>query len=121
MEGQMSSRKEAVQTYFDGFRESDHDKILALLTEDVVWDLYGHRRLQGKDEFDGEIENDEFEGSPKLTVDRLIEEGKAVVVPHHGEVRRSDGELLRFAAVDVFSFEGELISRVESYVVPLQT
>lgn len=121
MEGHMSSRKEAVRTYFDSFRESDHAKILVLLADDVVWDLYGHRRLQGKDEFDEEIENGEFEDSPTLTVDRLIEEGEAVVAPHVGEVKRSDGALLRFAAVDVFTFDGELISRVESYVVPVQT
>lgn len=119
-EDQVSSRKEAVRTYFDGFRESDHGKSLALLTDDVVWDLYGHRHLRGKHEFDGEIENGEFEGSPKLTVDRLIEDEETVVVPHHGEARRSDGGVLRFAAVDVFTFDGDLISRVESYVVPVQ-
>lgn len=117
----MSSHKETVRTYFDGFREGDHDKILALLTDDVVWDIYGHRHVRGKDAFDGEIENEGFEGSPKLTVDQFIEEGETVVVPHTGEVKRSDGELLTFAAIDVFTFDGDLISRVGSYVVPTQT
>lgn len=75
----------------------------------------------GQQAFDGEIENDQFEGSPKLTVDRLIEEGETIVVPHAGEVNRSDGGVLRFAAVDIFTFEGDLISRVESFVVPVDT
>ena len=44
----MSSRKDRICTYFDGFRKSDHEQILALLTEDVVWDIYGLRRLEGR-------------------------------------------------------------------------
>ena len=117
----VSSRKETVQAYFDGFRSSDHGKILALLTDDVVWDIYGHTHLQGKEEFDGEIENDAFEGSPKLTVDRLIEEGDTIVAPHSGEGRLRGGDRFRFMGVTVFAFDGELISRVESYVVPVDT
>ena len=40
----MSSRKQAVDAYFDGFRASDHEAILALLSEDVVWVIHGHGR-----------------------------------------------------------------------------
>ena len=43
------------------------------------------------------------------------------MAPHIGEVKRSDGGLLRFAAIDVFTFDGDLITRVESYVVPVET
>ncbi len=115
----MSSRKETVRAYFDGFRESDHDKILALLTDDVVWDIYGHRHLRGKEAFDGEIENEDFVGSPILTVDRLVEEGDVVVAIGEGAATRKDGAVFRFAYCDVFTFEGDEIRRVESYLVPL--
>ena len=81
----MSARKDLVETYFEGFRHSDHERILACLTDDVAWDLPGYRHLEGKDAFDGEIENEEFTGSPKLTVDRMIEEGEAVVAIGSGE------------------------------------
>ena len=69
----MSSRKQAVGAYFDGFRASDHEAILALLSEDVIWVIHGHGRREGKQAFDREIENDAFVGSPKLTVERLKE------------------------------------------------
>ena len=115
----MSSRKDVVETYFEGFRRSDHERILACLTDDVVWDLAGHAHLAGKDAFDREIENDEFVGSPTLTVDRLIEEGDAVVAVGDGETTHRSGELRRFAFCDVFTFAGDKIRRVESYVVPL--
>jgi ketosteroid isomerase-like protein len=50
----MSDKKAAVEAYFEGFRRTDRARILALLTEDVVWDLPGYKHLEGKAEFDGE-------------------------------------------------------------------
>jgi ketosteroid isomerase-like protein len=115
----MSARKEIVEEYFEGFRHSDHERILALLTDDVAWDLPGFRHLTGKEAFDGEIENPAFEGSPTLTLDRLIEEGDAVVAIGAGIATPKEGDSFEFAFCDVFTFTGDLISRVESYLVPL--
>jgi uncharacterized protein len=117
----VSTRKQTVEAYFDGFRASDHEAILALLSDDVVWVIHGHTRTEGKEAFDGEIENDAFEGSPKLTLERLIEEGDTVVAPHLGEGQLRGGGDFRFAGVTVFGFDGDLISRVESYIVPLES
>jgi ketosteroid isomerase-like protein len=116
----VSRRKEVVETYFEGFRRSDHQQILACLTDGVIWDLPGYRHLTGKEAFDQEIENEEFVGSPTLTVDRLIEEGDAVVAIGHGEGTHKSGEIHRFAFCDVFTFMGDKVCRVESYLVPLK-
>jgi ketosteroid isomerase-like protein len=116
----VSPRKDVVETYFEGFRRSDHEQILACLTDDVAWDLPGYTHLTGKDAFDQEIENDEFVGSPTLTVDRLIEEADAVVAIGNGETTHKSGELHRFVFCDVFTFAGDKICRVESYLVPLK-
>jgi ketosteroid isomerase-like protein len=115
----MSQRKRVVEQYFDGFRRSDHARILACLTDDVVWDLPGYARRNGKEEFDTEIENPDFVGSPLLTVDRALEAEDAVVAIGSGEAKRANGEPMRFAFCDVFTFRADAISRVESYVVPL--
>jgi ketosteroid isomerase-like protein len=115
----MSIRKLVVERYFDGFRKSDHEQILGCLTDDVIWDLPGYRHLAGKEAFDGEIENENFVGSPVLTVDRLVEEGDTVVAIGEGEATRVDGVSFRFAYSDVFTFAGDEIRRVESYLVPL--
>ena len=115
----MSVRKLVVERYFDGFRKSDHQQILGCLTDHVAWDLPGYRHLRGKEAFDGEIENEDFVGSPALTVDRLVEEGDTVVAIGEGQATRKDGAVFRFAYSDVFTFEGDEICRVESYLVPL--
>ena len=115
----MSARKDLVERYFEGFRQSDHEAILGLLTDDVVWDLPGFRHLEGKAAFDGEIENPAFEGRPLLVLDRLVEEGDTVVAIGTGEAHFAGGATHRFAYCDVFTFRVDLIARVESYVVPL--
>jgi ketosteroid isomerase-like protein len=114
-----TTRKRVVETYFDGFRRSDHRQILACLTDDVAWDLPGYRHLTGKQAFAREIANPDFVGSPTLTLDRLVEEADTVVAIGSGAATRSTGELLRFVYCDVFTFRGDLIGRVESYLVPV--
>ena len=115
-----SARKQVVEQYFDGFRKSDHGQILGLLTDDVVWDLPGFKHLTGKAAFDSEIENEEFVGVPTLVIDRMIEEGETVVAIGSGETQHRSGEVFRFAYCDVFTFAGDQIKRVESYLVPLK-
>jgi ketosteroid isomerase-like protein len=115
----MSDKKARVETYFDGFRRSDHAMILVLLSEDVRWDMPGFKHVAGKAAFDAEIENPEFSGSPILTIDRLIAEGDTVVAIGEVVANPKARPPVRLAYCDVFTFTGELISRVESYLVPL--
>jgi ketosteroid isomerase-like protein len=116
----VSTRKAVVETYFDGFRRSNHEQILACLTDEVIWYLPGYTLLAGKRGFDSEIENENFVGSPMLTVDRLIEAADTIVATGNGEAKQKTGEVHRFAFCDIFTFADELIARVESYVVPLE-
>jgi uncharacterized protein len=117
----MPDRKAVVEEYFEGFRRSDHERVLACLTDEVVWDLPGFKHLEGKDAFDGEIENEEFVGAPTLWLDRLVEEVDTVVAIGTGESAHKSGAINKFAFCDVFTFNRALIGRVESYVVPLST
>ncbi len=48
----VAPRKDVVETYFEGFRQGDHGKILGCLTDDITWNLPGYRHLTGKDQFD---------------------------------------------------------------------
>lgn len=115
----MSAHKAAVERYFDGFRKSDHAQILSCLTDDVVWDLVGYTHLAGKEAFDNEIENEQFVGTPTLHVERLVEEGDTIVALGAGEGAHVSGAVHRFSYVTVFTFAGDLVGRVESWVIPL--
>lgn len=47
----MSEQKEIVEKYMDGFRVTDHEKILSCLTDNVVWEMPGFFLHNGKAEF----------------------------------------------------------------------
>ena len=111
--------RDLVAEYFAGFRTSDHPRILATLTDDVEWVIHGHRTTRGKAEFDGEIENPAFTGSPELDVRRVYEDGPVVVTTGEGAGVSAEHGPFRFAFNDLFTFRDGLIARVDSYVVPL--
>lgn len=112
-------QRRLVTEYFAGFRASDHGRILATLTDDVEWVIHGARTTRGKAEFDSEIENPAFTGSPELTVDRIYEDGPVVVTTGEGRGTSIEHGSFRFAFNDLFTFRDGLIARVDSYVVAL--
>jgi uncharacterized protein YndB with AHSA1/START domain/ketosteroid isomerase-like protein len=114
-----TTQRDLVAEYFAGFRTSDHPRILATLTDDVEWVIHGHRTTRGKAQFDGEIENPAFTGSPALDVDRVHEDGPVVITTGEGSGVSLEHGRFRFAFNDLFTFRDALIARVDSYVVPL--
>lgn len=115
----MTARQDTVLRYMEGFRRSDHPQILGCLTDDVVWIIHGSRTTRGTAEFDSEIENPDFEGSPELVVDRTVESGDVVLITGTGIGHHRTAGEFRFVFSDLFTFRGDLIAQVDSYVVPL--
>jgi uncharacterized protein len=56
-----------------------------------------------------------------VTIDRLIEEAETVVAVGDGQGTFRSGERFNVAYCDVFTFAGDLIARVESYLMPIAT
>jgi ketosteroid isomerase-like protein len=115
----MSPNKQTVQTYMDAFTRSDHAEILACLTDDVEWVIPGAVHLHGKEEFDGEIENDAFVGSPTITVTRMVEEDGVVVAEGRVRAARRDGGTLDAVFCDVFVMRDARIRHLTSYLMQL--
>ena len=116
----MSPNKELVRRYIDGFTKSDHEQILSCLTEDIEWTVFGAFRLQGKEAYDNEIENPAFTGSPKIRIDRMVEEDDVVMAEMTLEAQRATGEPMRAAMGEVFVIEDGLIKERRAYVVELK-
>lgn len=113
----MSENKAAVERYMAAFHRTDHEAILACLTEDVEWIVPGMFHVRGKQAFDGQIENDAFVGSPSITVTRLVEEGDVVVAEGRVRSARRDGGIFEAVFCDVFEMAGGRIRRLTSYVM----
>ena|SRR5438132_8379491 len=100
----------------EAFRGSDHEEILACLTDDIVWDVPGAFHLVGKVAFGREVENPAFKGRPAITVTRLIEENDVVVAEGKVRAQRSDGGVLDAVFCDVFEMRDGKIRRLVSYL-----
>jgi len=113
----MSNQKQIIETYMEGFRATDHEKILSCLNEDVVWEMPGFFHHEGVKAFDKEIENPNADGNPEITITRLIEEGNIVVAEGAVKAKLKGGNLIDAVFCDVFHFTNGKISKLTTYLM----
>src|SRR5262245_57966179 len=109
----VAHRKQVVETYIEGFRRGDHSLVLSGLSPDVVWQIHGQTTITGKDAFDAAIESEAFVGNPELELHRLVEEDNVVVAVGGGRMTPLTGDPVRFVFAEVFTFDGNMVSRLE--------
>jgi len=111
----MTENKKTVQQYMDGFNASNHKMILDCLTDDIEWYMPGFFQLSGKEEFDNEIENDAFEGSPTIRILSMTEENDIVVAEGSVKCKFRSGGILDALFCDVFHMENGKIRQLTTY------
>ncbi|MGN6439687.1 MAG: nuclear transport factor 2 family protein [Agriterribacter sp.] len=112
-----TKNKQTVETYMEGFRSSDHEKILSCLTDDVVWEMPGIYKHVGKEAFDKEIENENFVGSPAIQITRLVEEQDVVIAEGCVQGEMKNGGRLDAVFCDVFLMRDGKIKQLTSYLM----
>ncbi|HZB14444.1 MAG TPA: nuclear transport factor 2 family protein [Chryseolinea sp.] len=117
----MIENKKTVEKYMEGFRKSDHQMILDCLTDDVVWKMPGVYLHRGKGEFDKEIENENFIGSPTIQIKRFVEENDIVIAEGTVQGKMKNGNLLDAVFCDVFEMAGGKVRCLTSYLMTLNT
>jgi uncharacterized protein len=116
----MTENKRTVEKYIDGFRKSDHERILSCLSDDIEWEMPGAFHLYGKEAFDKEIENDAFIGSPTITITRMTEENDVVAAEGSVSVNKKAGGILKAVFCDVFIMQSGKIKRLITYFVEIK-
>lgn len=99
------------------FRITDHEGVLACLTDDVEWVVPGAFHIHGKAAFDKEIEGEGFVSNPEITVSRMIEENDVVVVEGAVRTKKSDGTVIHLVFCDVFEMRDGKIRKLISYLM----
>lgn len=113
----MTLNKQTVNEYMEAFRVSDHERILACLTDDVVWEMPGIYQHVGKEAFDKEIENDNFVGSPTIQIIKLVEENDIIIAEGAVQGNMKNGNILDAVFCDVFEMENGKIKKLTSYLM----
>ncbi|WP_343614193.1 nuclear transport factor 2 family protein [Flavobacterium sp.] len=113
----MTPNKQTVNEYMEAFRVSDHKRILDCLTDDIIWEMPGIYQHVGKEEFDKEIENENFVGSPTIQIFKLIEENNTVIAEGAVQGNMTNGGKLDAVFCDVFEMENGKIKKLTSYLM----
>jgi ketosteroid isomerase-like protein len=113
----MTLNKQTVNEYMEAFKVSDHKRILDCLTDDIVWKMPGIYQHVGKEEFDKEIENDNFVGSPTIQIIKLVEENNIVIAEGAVQGNMKNGNILNAVFCDVFEMENGKIKKLTSYLM----
>lgn len=116
----MSRNKQTVEAYLDGFRKNDHAQILACLTDDIEWTVFGAFHLTGKQAYDAAIEAPGFIAPPQLEVVRMVEQDDVVMAELTGSVMRDTGELMRMSMAEVFVMRDGKIAERRAWVIELK-
>lgn len=111
----MSANKQTVEQYLQGFMALNHTQILDCLTEDISWEMPGFFSLQGKEAFNKEIENDLFEGSPCIYINRMVEENNVVIAEGTVKCKLRSGDMLDAMFCDVFQMNNGKIQQLTTY------
>jgi ketosteroid isomerase-like protein len=115
----VTERKQAVETFIDGFRTGDRERVLGGLTDDVVWEMPPLFSLSGKRAVADAIAVDTAAQPPDIRLTRLVEDGDVVVAEGTLHARRS---LLAGGRTDalfchVFQFRDDQVCRLVTYRV----
>ncbi len=117
----MSRNTDTVNAYIDGFRNNDHAQILACLTDDIEWTVFGAFHLTGKEAYDAAIDGPpEFINPPSLEVVRMVEQGDVVMAEMSGSVRRAAGGEMRMSMAEVFVMRDAKIAERRAWVIELK-
>jgi uncharacterized protein len=116
----VTENKRIVEKYMDGFRTSDHELVLSVLTDDCEWLIPGAFHIFGKKAFDKEIENEAFTGKPVIDVTRMTEENDVVIAEGTVRAQKATGEPLLLVFCDVFEMRETKIRKLISYLMEVR-
>jgi ketosteroid isomerase-like protein len=117
----MSRNTDTVNTYLDGFRKNDHAQILACLTDDIEWTVFGAFHLVGKEAYDKAIDGPpELIDPPELEVVRMVEQDDVVMAELTGTVKRAAGGEMRMSMAEVFVMRDGKIAERRAWVIELK-
>ena len=112
-------KKEFLKQLNIAFANGDIAFLIRNVTDNIVWEIIGDRRIEGKEKFASELERMKKQNVSELAIDRILTHGKEGAVS--GLMELSDGK--KYAFSDFYEFsgaKGEKVKSILSYVIEVQ-
>lgn len=113
--------KEIVEKINKAFTEGNTEGFLEHCANDVVWNMEGEKKTTGVAEIREWMSQMDGMEPPKFTVDKLIAEGDSVVCYGTMSMKGEDGKPGNYSYCDAYTFKGDKISELRSFVVKHKT
>ena len=113
-----SPKREFLKQINIAFAKGNSDFLIDSVTDEIMWNIIGDRKIVGKIKFAAELERMRDEITSKLIIDQILTHGKGGAV--NGIMKMQKGK--RYAFSDVYEFsnaKGEKINSITSYVIEI--
>ncbi len=113
-----SPKMEFLKEFNIAFAKGNVEFITESVTDEIVWDIIGDRRIEGKEKFREELEKMKSKKTTELIIDQILSHGKEGAT--NGIMKMQNGK--KYAFSDFYKFKGAKGSKIKSitsYVIEI--
>ncbi len=111
-----SPKMEFLKQFNIAFAKGDVAFITESVTDDIVWNIIGDKKIEGKEKFTVELEIIKSEKVSKLVLEQILSHGKEGAAS--GIMKMQDGKKYAFSELYVFQgAKGTKIKSMTSYII----
>ncbi|MEO1288289.1 MAG: nuclear transport factor 2 family protein [Chloroflexota bacterium] len=113
-----SPSKGFLRDFLVAFAEGNSQFIVESVTDDIVWEIVGEGRIEGKEAFSKAVGNPNPNKTVELTIEHLITHGKEASASGHFVLDNDE----RYAFADVYIFKNtkaDAIRSIQSFNIKL--
>ena len=92
------------------FVKGNVEFITESVTDDIVWNIIGDRKIEGKEKFTDELEKMKSEKATELIIDQILSHGKEGAT--NGIIKMQNGK--KYAFSDFYKFKGAKAAKIKS-------
>jgi hypothetical protein len=111
-----SPKMEFLKEFNIAFANGNVEFIIESVTDEIIWNIIGDRKIEGKEKFSEELEKMKSEKATEIIRDQIVSHGKEGA--SNGIMKMQNGK--KYAFSDFYKFKGvkgEKIKSITSYVI----
>ena len=113
-----SPKMEFLKEFNIAFAKGNVEFITESVTDEIVWNIIGGKRIEGKEKFRKELEKMKSEKATELIIDQILSHGKEGAT--NGIIKMQNGK--KYAFSDFYKFKGAKGAKIKSmtsYVIEI--
>ncbi|WP_215223678.1 nuclear transport factor 2-like protein [Echinicola shivajiensis] len=114
-----SPKMEFLKSFNIAFAEGNMDFIIEGISDEIIWNIIGDKKITGKENFEGELPNMKTNKVAELALHQILSHGKEGAV--NGTMKMQNGKQYAFSDFYQFSSaKGNMIKSITSYIIEIK-